>query len=319
MAKLITIVGGAGFVGRYVVQELAKRGTRLRVLVRDAHRAAHLKPLSAVGQIALVEGDLRNAALVDAACSGADGVINLVGVLDERGGSFDSVHVEGARTVAAAAAKAGAAALVHLSAIGADPESESGYGRSKGEGEAAVRAAFPGATILRPSLIFGPEDQFINRFAALARGLPFVLPVVAPRMKLQPVHVLDVARAVVEAVEAPARFGGRTYELGGPRVWTMRELLGWIVAQTYSDKPLVDVPDGVAAKIAAFTGWLPGAPLTGDQWRMLQRDNVVAEGADGLEAFGIRPTPLEAVAPNYLVRYRKHGRFNPGQQDNGAY
>lgn len=318
MEKLITLVGGAGFIGRYVVQELAKRGHRVRVVVRDAHRAAYLKPLGAVGQIALVPGDIRDAALIEAACRDADGVVNLVGILDESGAGFDDIHVAGARHVATAAANYGAGALVHVSAIGADPQSPSAYGRSKGEGEAAVRAAYPQATILRPSILFGPEDQFINRFAALARGLPFVLPVVAPKTRFQPVHVLDVARAIVAALEAPDRFGGRTYELGGPRVWTMRELLQWIVDQTYAEKPLVDVPDFAAAKLATFTGWLPGAPLTRDQWLMLQRDNVVA-GADGFEAFGIRPTPLEAVAPNYLVRYRKQGRFNPGQQDNGAY
>lgn len=317
MEKLITIVGGAGFIGRYVVQELAKRGARMRVVVRDAHRAAHLKPLGAVGQIALVAGDIRDRELIDAACTGADGVVNLVGVLDESGGRFGDIHVKGARNVAAAAAKAGAGALIHVSAIGADPESPSAYGRSKGEGELAVRDAFPGAVILRPSIVFGPEDAFINRFAALARGLPFVLPVVAPNTRFQPVYVLDVARAIAAAVDEPARFAGQTLELGGPRVWTMRELQAWIVDQTYAAKPLVDVPDFVASNLAAFTGWLPGAPLTRDQWLMLQADNVVA-GANGLESFGIRPTPLEAVAPTYLVRYRKHGRFNPGQQDGSA-
>lgn len=315
--RLITIVGGAGFVGRYVVQELAKHGHRMRVVVRDVHRAAHLKPLGGVGQIGLVAGDVTSAPLIDAACTGADGVINLVGVLTDGGAGFDRIHVDGARIVAEAAAKAGAAALVHVSAIGADAESPSGYGRSKGEGEAAVRAAFPTATIVRPSILFGPEDQFINRFAALARGLPFLLPVVAPGARFQPVHVLDVARAIVAAVEAPEVFGGQTYELGGPKAWSMRELLAWIVGQTYADKPLVEVPDVVASTLASVTGWLPGAPLTKDQWLMLQADNVVAPGAAGFEAFGIRPSPLEAIAPAYLVRYRKQGRFNPGQ-DNRA-
>lgn len=317
MAKLITIVGGAGFVGRYVVQELAKRGHRVRAVVRDVHRAAYLKPLGAVGQVALVAGDVRNAALIEAACTHADGVVNLVGILDERGGGFDDIHVAGARNVAAAAAKSGARALVHVSAIGADADAESGYARSKGEGEAAVRAAFPGATIMRPSILFGPEDNFINRFAGLARGLPFVMPVVAPKTRFQPAYVLDVARAIVEAVDAPERFAGRTFELGGPKAWSMRELLGWIVDQTYAGKELVDVPDAVASRLASFIGWLPGAPLTRDQWLMLQHDNVVADGAEGFEAFGIRPTPLEAIAPHYLVRYRKQGRFNPGQ-DNRA-
>lgn len=319
MSRLITIVGGAGFIGRYVVQELARTGARLRIVVRDAHRAAHLKPLGAVGQIQLVQGDLRDARLIEAACVGANGVINLVGILNERGASFDSVHVEGARLVAAAAAKAGAQALVHVSAIGANPESPSAYGRSKGQGESAVRAAFPNATILRPSIVFGPEDQFINRFAALARGLPFVLPVVAGDTRFQPVYVLDVARAVAEAVQDPARFGGKTFELGGPKTYSMRQLLGWIADQTYAGKSLVDVPDFVAERIASLTGWLPGAPLTRDQWLMLRSDNVMAENAAGLEAFGLHPTPLEAIAPAYLVRYRKHGRFNRGEQDNAAH
>lgn len=312
MAQLISIVGGAGFVGRYVVQELAKRGHRLRVVVRDVHRASYLKPLGGVGQVALVAGDVTDAARMAAACQGADAVINLVGILAEGGATFDGVHVAGAKNVAAAAAAAGAGALVHVSAIGADADSESAYGRSKGEGEAAVRAAFPGATILRPSILFGPEDQFINRFAALARGLPFVLPVVAPNTRFQPAYVLDVAKAIVLAAEAPATFGGKTYELGGPKAWSMRELLGWIVDQTYADKPLADVPDFVASRLASLTGWLPGAPLTRDQWLMLQTDNVVAPGAEGFDAFGISPTPLEAIAPAYLVRYRKLGRFAPG-------
>jgi NADH dehydrogenase len=320
MDKLFTIIGGAGFVGRYVVQELAKRGHRLRVIVRDEHRASFLRPLGAVGQIQLVRGDVRDEALLAAACTGAAGVVNLVGILAEGGGGgFDDVHVAGAATAARAAAAAGAQSFVHVSAIGADAGAESGYARSKGEGEAAVRSEFPNATILRPSIVFGPEDQFINRFAALGRGLPFVMPVVAGGTRFQPVHVLDVARAIVAALEEPARFGGQVFELGGPRVYAFRDLIAWILQQTYVKKPLVDVPDAIASRMASMFGWLPGAPLTRDQWLMLQHDNVVAEGAAGFGAFGVRPTPLEAIAPNYLVRYRKHGRFNPGEQDNAAH
>ncbi len=319
MDRLITIIGGAGFIGRYVVQELARNGARLRIVVRDAHRAAHLKPLGGIGQIQLVEGDIRDAKLIEAACIGASGVINLVGLLDERGARFNDVHVRGARNVAEAAAKAGAQAMVHIAAIGAAPDSPSAYGRTKGEGEAAVRAAFPTATIIRPSVVFGPEDQFVNRFAALTRGLPFVVPVVAGKTRFQPVYVLDVARAIAAAVEDPVRFGGQTFELGGPKTYTMHQLIAWIADQTYTNKLLVDVPDAIAARLASLTGWLPGAPLTRDQWLMLQEHNVVREGAAGLEAFGLRPTPLEAIAPAYLVRYRKHGRFNRGEQDNAAY
>lgn len=312
MDRLITVVGGSGFIGRYVVQELAKRRERLRVVVRDVHRAAFLKPLGGVGQIQLVAADVRDRRAMDAAMRHAYGAINLVGVLAEQGGAgFDSIHRQGAETVARAAGEAGVQSLVHISALGADPESPSAYGRTKAAGEEAVRAAMPQATILRPSVVFGPDDQFINRFAALGRGLP-VVPVVAGKTKLQPVFVGDVARAIVEAVEDPARYGGQTYELGGPKTYSMHELIAWILKQTYTSKPIIDLPDGVSKALSR----LPFAPLTYDQWLMLQRDNVVTPGAQGLAAFGIGPTPLEAIAPAYLVRYRKRGRFNTGEQDN---
>lgn len=320
MDGLITIVGGTGFVGRYVVQELARRGARIRVVSRDPQKALFLKPLGGVGQIQLVAGDVTDAASLAAACKGAAAVVNLVGILAEDAEqTFDAVQAQGAANVAQAAARAGATALVHISAIGADPEAETGYARTKGEGEAAVRQAFPSATILRPSIIFGPEDQFINRFARLLRLLPFAVPVVAGRAALQPVYVLDVARAIVAAIEAPERFGGQAFELGGPRVWTLRELIAWIEGQIYAHKALIDVPDSLAAPLAFWFGWLPGAPITYDQWRMLQRGNVARGSLPGLEAFGIAPTPIEAIAPTYLVRYRKHGRFNRGEQDNKAY
>ena len=313
MDRLITIIGGSGFVGRYVVQELAKTGARLRVAVRDPQTALFLKPLGGLGQIQLMAADIRSPAAMAAACAGADAVVNLVGILAESGGQrFDAVQAGGAANAARAAAAAGAKAFVHLSAIGADAESPIAYARTKGEGDAAVRAAFPSATILRPSVIFGPEDGFINRFAALAQMLPFAVPVIAPQTRFQPVYVLDVARAIVAALSAP---GGRLLEIGGPRAMSMRELNAWILAETRIDKPLVDVPDAVAGLMASF-GFLPGAPLTRDQWRMLQSDNVVT-GEDGLSAFGIRATPLEAVAPAYLVRYRKQGRFNRGEGATG--
>ncbi len=309
MDRLITIIGGSGFVGRYVVQELAKTGARLRVAIRDPQTALFLKPLGGLGQIQLMQADIRSPASMAAACDGADAVINLVGILDESGGqSFDAVQANGAANAARAAAAAGATAFVQMSAIGADASSPAAYARTKAEGEAAVRAAFPAATILRPSIIFGPEDGFINRFAGLARLLPLVVPVIAPNTRFQPVYVVDVAQAVVAALSGS---GGRTLELGGPKCWTMRDLNAWILSETMIDKPLIDVPDGVAALMASFS-FLPGAPLTKDQWRMLQLDNVVT-GQNGLALLGIRPTPLEAIAPAYLVRYRKHGRFSGGE------
>ncbi|MEA2351513.1 MAG: hypothetical protein QOG86_2454, partial [Thermoleophilaceae bacterium] len=221
---------------------------------------------------------------------------------------FQALHVDGAANVAAAAAAAGAGALVQVSAIGAHPESVSDYFRTKGEGEAAVRAAFPTATIVRPSLLFGREDNFVNRFAGLARLSP-VLPVVRPQMRIQPVYAADVARAVAAATLAPETHGGRLYEAGGPQVMTMRELMAWVDETIGRGRALVNVPDAAAALIARLTGWFPGAPLTWQQWLMLQRDNVVSDGALGLEAFGIPKTPLAAVAEGWLTAYRRHGRF----------
>ncbi len=314
MDRLITIIGGSGFVGRYVVQELAKTGARLRVAVRDPQTALFLKPLGGLGQIQLIGADIRSAAAMAVACTGADAVVNLVGILAEGGGQrFAAVQADGAANAARAAAAAGARAFVQVSAIGADAASPVAYARTKGEGDAAVRAAVPAATILRPSVIFGPEDGFINRFAALARLLPFAVPVIAPQTRFQPVYVLDVARAVVAALGTS---GGQLLELGGPKVWTMRELNAWILSETLITKPLIDVPDAVAGMMATL-GFLPGAPLTKDQWRMLQHDNVVT-GEDGLTALGIRATPLEAIAPAYLVRYRNHGRFNRGTGATGG-
>ncbi len=306
MEQLVTIFGGSGFIGRYVIQALAATGARLRVVGRDPQTCFHLKPLGALGQIQLVGADVRDPAAVARAVAGATAVVNLVGVL---AGDFDALHVAGAANIARAATDAGVGALVHVSAIGANAESESGYGRSKGLGEAAVRAAFPQATILRPSIVFGPEDQFTNRFAALARQLPFFLPVVAPKTQFQPVYVKDVAAAIAAAVQAPGQHGGKTYELGGAKTYSFRALIAYIAGETRVDSTLVDVPDAAAAALANLVGWLPGAPITRDQWLMLQADNVVHEGTAGLDAFGIRATPLEAVAPVWLERYRPHGRF----------
>jgi len=303
--RVVTLFGGGGFLGRYAAQALLRTGARVRIAERDPRRAFFLKPLAAVGQIQFAAVDLRDPAAVSEAVKASDSVVNLVGILK---GDFDAVHVAGARHIAEAAAAAGAGALVHVSAIGADPTSESAYGRSKGEGEAAVRAAFPNATILRPSILFGREDNFINRFAGMARLAP-ALPVISGGTKFQPVYVADVGRAVAAAALDPRGHGGRTYELGGPQVLTMRELMEWVCETTGRGRPLLDIPDSVGRLIARATGWLPGAPITWDQWLMLRRDNVVAPGAQGLEAFGLSGTPLAAVSEGWLASYRRHGRF----------
>ena len=301
--KLVTVIGGGGFLGRYVVQGLLRTGARVRIAQRDPRRAYFLKPLGALGQTQFVAVDVGRPDTVLRAVRGVDAVVNLVGVLT---GDFQRAHVDGPRAVAQAATQAGVEALVHVSAIGADAGSASAYGRSKGQGEAAVRDAFPGATILRPSIVFGPEDQFVNRFARMVELAP-VVPVLRAAAKFQPVFVGDVAEAVARAVAEPARFVG-TFELGGPDVITMGALVRWINATTGRDRPIVEVPDAIGGLIAR-AGFLPGAPITMDQWAMLRSDNVVAEGAQGLAAFDVQPTPLAAVAPDYLVRYRRQGRF----------
>jgi NADH dehydrogenase len=305
MDRLVTLFGGGGFVGRYVAQTLFRAGARVRIAQRNPGTAYFLKPLAGLGQDQFVAVDVRDPARVRAAVRGSDAVVNLVGVLK---GNFQAMHVDSARTIAEAAAAEGATALVHLSAIGAEAESGSAYYRTKGEGEAAVRAAFPAATLVRPSLVFGREDNFVNRFAGLARLAP-VLPVVKPGMRIQPVYAADVARAVAAAVLDPRSHAGHTYELGGPQVMTMRELIAWVCEATGRGRALVDVPDPIAAALARVTGWLPGAPLTYEQWLMLQRDSVVSPGAAGLEAFGVAKTPLVAVAEGWLTSYRRRGRF----------
>ena len=300
--QLITVLGGGGFLGRYVVQRLLARGARVRIAQRDPRAATFLKPLGGLGQTQFVACDVRDAASVARAVQGSDAVINLAGAFDD----MQAVQADGAGHVAAAAKAAGAGALVHVSAIGADPESASAYGRSKGNGETAVRAAFADAAILRPSILFGREDHFINRFAGMMRLAP-VVPVIAPNAKFQPAYVGDVADAVVAALGGDA--AGKTYELGGPQVLTMGELLRWIADATGRSPLFVDVPDAIASALATGFGWAPGAPITKDQWLMLQRDNVVAEGAEGFAQLGVTPASLASVADGWLVQYRRHGRF----------
>lgn len=304
---LVTVVGGSGFIGRYLVQELARTRARIRVAVRDPQRALFLKPLGGLGQIQPVAANIRSDRELAAAFEGATHGVNLVGILAESGGQrFDSVQAEGSARAARFAAAAGVEAYVQVSAIGADAGSPSRYGRSKAAGEAAVRAALPHATILRPSLVFGREDGFTNRFAGMAQLAP-VMPVVAGGSRFQPVFVQDVAAAIVAALGDPAAHGGRTYELGGPRTYALRELIAWIAREAGGAKPLIELPNGLAALMGKAGDILPFLPMTSDQWAMLQRDNVAS--GPGLAELGIAPTPLEAVAPEWLVRYRRGGRF----------
>ena len=301
--QLVTVFGGAGFIGRYVCEFLFRSGVRVRVASRDPRNDYFLQPLAQVGQFGFEKADITNAASVRNAVKSATAVINLCGLF---GRAMHKVHVEGARNVAEAAREAGAAAMVQVSAIGASLESQSNYGRTKGEGEQAVREAFPGATIIRPSLVFGPEDELTNRFAGMAR-LPF-LPVIAAKRNFQPVYVRDLAQAIAMAALDPGRFGGQTYEIGGPQVMSMAELHHAVLEITGQDPEIVHMPDFAASLLARF-GWLPGAPLTRDQWLMLQRDNVPGGSAPGLEAFGIDPTPLAAVGYEWLGRFHRGGKF----------
>ena len=298
--KLITVFGGGGFLGRYVAQALLGQGARLRIVGRNANSANHIKPLGNLGQVQLMEADIRKPASVQRAVLDADAVVNLVGSFAD----MDAVQNMGAGIVAQAAADAGVGALVHISAIGADAHSDAEYGQSKAGGEAAVHAAFPAAVILRPSIVFGREDQFINRFAGLIRMLP-VVPVIGAATKFQPVFAGDVAKAVAAAL---VHQDGRVLELGGPEIFSMMELNRWIAKAIGRDPLFVEVPDIAAKMLAKGTGWMPGAPITDDQFKMLGRDNVVT-GTDGLAAYGIVPTPLDVIAADWLNIYRKHGRF----------
>jgi uncharacterized protein YbjT (DUF2867 family) len=310
---LVTVFGGSGFLGRNVVRALAKRDYRIRVAVRRPELATHLQPLGRVGQIHAVQANLRYPASVEAAMRDAEVAINLVGILAEGGAqSFDAVQGKGAEAIAKATAAVGGR-MVHVSAIGADENSASGYGRSKAAGEKAVLAAVPSATILRPSVVFGPEDQFTNRFAALARMSP-ALPLIGGGVtRMQPVYVGDVATAVANAVDGQAK-PGATYELGGPEVLTMREIMEIILAITERRRMLISLPFGLAKLQALFLQFAPGAlKLTPDQVALLRSDNVVSDAAKAagltLEGLGITPDSMEAIAPQYLWRFRAAGQF----------
>jgi uncharacterized protein YbjT (DUF2867 family) len=312
--RLFTIFGGTGFIGRYIVERLADRGARILVISRSPRsHGRHLQPLGGVDQIVVQGADLSSETALRRAVAGAAGVINLIGILYETGRQ-QFTEVQGALPgrIAAAAHAEGVGRLIQISAIGADAGSASAYARSKAEGERRVHAAFPAATILRPSIVIGPEDSFFNRFAALARILPALPLIGAGKTRFQPVYVGDVAQAVVAALErddAP----GKIYELGGPRIYTFAELMRYMLQVLGRRRLLVNVPFGIATLQARFLELLPEPLLTRDQVELLKRDNVVSPGITGLEALGVTPTPIELIVPQYLARHRaeptRAGRF----------
>ncbi len=316
MSKLVTIYGGSGFVGRYVARRMAKQGWRVRVAVRRPNEAMHVKPYGAVGQVEPVLCNIRDDASVALAMQGADAVVNCVGTFDKGGkNNFEAVQVEGAERVARLAAQEGLGNLVHISAIGADAESDSTYQRTKAAGEAAVQAAFPNAVILRPSVIFGQEDGFFNRFATMTRFGP-VLPVVGADTKFQPVYVDNVAEAAEKAVLGQVEPG--VYELGGPDVETFRELMQGMLSAIYRRRIVLNLPffaanivGGLLDFASAVTlGLITNTVLTKDQVKSLKKDNVVSEGAKGLEDLGVKPTAYPAVISEYLWRFRPQGQYD---------
>jgi NADH dehydrogenase len=311
--KLVTVFGGSGFIGRYVVRRLAHAGWQVRVAVRRPDAALFCKTAGHVGQVTPVAVNIRDQASVKAAVSGADAVVNLVGILFQAGKQrFDAVHAQGAGTVATAAAAAGVKVLVHVSAIGADPQSAAAYARSKAAGEAAVGKAFPTATIIRPSIVFGPEDDFFNRFARMALVSPALPLIGGGTTRFQPVYVLDIAEAIARAVEHPEAHGAKLYELGGPRIYSFRELLILMLGEIGRKRMLLSLPFAIASLQGALLQSVPflRPPLTADQVKLLKRDNVVGPQAAGFKDLGVTPTALEPILPTYLDRYRPHGYYS---------
>lgn len=314
MPQLVTIFGGSGFVGRYIAQRMARQGWRVRVAVRRPNEAHFVRPYGKVGQVEPVLCNIRNEDSVRQATKGADAVVNCVGTFDARGkNNFDAVQHEGAARIARIAAEEGVARVVHISAIGADVNGDSLYAQSKGKGEAAILDAFPSAVILRPSVIFGPEDQFFNRFAGMARMSP-VIPLVGADTKFQPVYVDDVARAAEMGVLGEAVPG--IYELGGPDVDTFRELIDQMLQTIRRRRLILPLPfwagslmGQVSGAVSFLTGGLAPQPITVDQVKSLRKDNVVADGAQGFEALGFKPTSIEAVVPSYLWQFRPSGQY----------
>lgn len=313
MSKLATVYGGSGFVGRYIVRRLARKGWRVRVAVRRPNEAIFLKPYGVVGQVEPVLCNIRDDASVRLVMEGADAVINCVGTFDKGGkNNFDAVQHEGAERIARIAAELSVEKLVHLSAIGADVNSETLYGQSKGLGEEGILQHFPGAMILRPSVVFGPEDQFFNRFASMSRFGP-ILPVIGANTNFQPVYVDDVAQAVMAGLEGTSG----TFELGGPDVSSFKDLMQEMLAFIRRRRVVLNIPFFAGAImgtsfdiVSAISGGLIKGPVTRDQVRSLKQDNVVTDGAEGLAELGIKPTAMEAVLPSYLWRFRPSGQYD---------
>lgn len=303
--RIVVMVGGSGFVGRHVAQELLSRGARLRVCSRHPEQAFSVRPLGKLGQVQFGRVDVTRPETLAPAFAGAYAVVNLVGAF---AGDLDALQGRGAGRIAGLAADAGVAAFVQVSAIGADSESAVAYVRTKAEGEAAVLAAFPRATILRPSVLFGEDDRFVNMFAGLIAAFP-VMPVFGSAAKFQPLFVDDAAEAIGNVLADPAHHAGRTYEIAGPEVITMGALNRRIAAAQGRSPVFAELPDAVSGAIAAATGWLPGAPLSRDQWALLKAGNVASGTLPGMAELGVTPRPLDLFLDRWMVRYRKHGRF----------
>lgn len=302
--RLVVLIGGSGFVGAHLAQALLGRGARLRIVSRHPERAYRLRALANLGQVQFVRGDVTRPAGLAAALAGAFGVVNLVGAF---AGDLDALQGEGAGRIAQLARDAGVQAFVQVSALGSDAGSSVDYNRTKAEGEAAVRTAFPSATIVRPSVLFGEDDAFINLFAGLIAKLP-VLPVFGPEARLQPLNVDDAAEAMANALGDPARHGGISYDIAGPEPVAMLDLNRRIAAAQRRERTFVALPDAISGAFATATGWLPGAPLSSDQWALLKAGNVLY-GENGMAALGVTPRPLGLFLDRWMVRYRKHGRF----------
>lgn len=300
--KLVAVIGGSGFLGDHVAQALLSRGARVRVASRNPQKAWKLKPLAQLGQLQFARCDATRPASVAAAVAGADAVVNLVGTFS---GDLMRAIAGSARNVAEAAAANGCNALVHISAIGADANSTAGYAQAKAESERAVLTAFPNATVLRPSILFGEDDQFVQMFAGLIATMP-VLPVFAPNAPVQPLSVDDAADAIVTALSDPASHGGKTYEIAGPEPISMRAFNERIAAAQNRKRLFIDMPDGASA----FFAMLPGTPMNTDQWTLLKAGNVASGKYPGMKELGITPRPLGLFLDRWMVRFRKHGRFN---------
>lgn len=322
--NIVTVFGGSGFLGRHVVRALCRQGWRVRVATRRPHLAGDVKLAGDVGQVQLVQANVRNRASIKRALENADAVVNLVGILAERGSqSFQGTQALGAANIAQLAAEAGISKFVHMSAIGASDKSRSRYAQTKAEAEASVREAIPTATILRPSILFGPEDGFFTRFAEMARLSP-VLPLIGASTKFQPIYVADVAQAVANALSRPDA-AGKTFELGGPRIYTMKQLLQYITRTIDRPRMLLPLPIPVAAPLGYVIGALSrlnpffGPPLTGDQVQLLKDDNIVSSGAGTISDLGVTTLEtVESITPTYLWRHRPHGQFQPPHVDEAS-